>query len=157
MEKSEQAVKSRRSSAEKAIAETIQAESAKAKPDPRAFARAGKYADKACQSKRFDSLNRRRTGDGLLIKRFRIPGDSVVGTLGEARSEWQGESTIPFVLDDGRVIALPGNRRLQKAIEKAKATFLRVRIIYLSKLRTNAGHYEKVYRVELAPLGKGGD
>jgi hypothetical protein len=149
-------VKSRRSSAEVQIAETILTESAKHKPDPRAFARAKKYADKACQSKRFDSLNRQRTGDGLPIKRFRVPGESVVGTLGEARSEWQGETTIPFVLDDGQVIALPGNRRLQKAIAKAKATFLRVKIRYLSKLRTNAGHYEKVYSVELAPLGKGG-
>jgi hypothetical protein len=138
------------------MAETILTESGKHTPDPRAFARAKKYADKACQSKRFDSMNRNRTGDGLPIKRFRVPGESIIGTLGEARSEWAGETTIPFVLDDGRVIALPGNRRLQKAIQKAKATFLRVKITYLNKLRTNAGHFEKVYRLELAPLGKEG-
>jgi len=147
--------KQRRSPAEKQIAETIQAEASKHTPDSHAFSRSATYTDHAQKSKRF-VRNRIRTGDGLPIKRFRVQGESVIGTLGEPRSEWSGETTLPFVLDDGRVIALPGNKRLQSAIKKAKATFLRVKITYLGKLKTDFGHYEKVYRVEVAPLGKEG-
>lgn len=146
-------VKRRRSSAEKALAEKIVAESTKHAPDPHAFAAAKRYTDASVASRRFDSHN--RTPEGLEIHRFRRPDEQITGVLGECNGQtgW-GESSYPIVQDDGSIICVPGNRRLVKAFRKAKATYQRITITYLGKLYNTYGHYEKVFRVELTPLGK---
>ena len=148
------AKKTRRSSAEKALAQHILARADGKTPDTEAFAVAKRYGQKAMKNSAF-AYRRRSRIDGLMVHRFRKEGESVVGTVGDqTRREWWAETTIPFVLDSGRIMLLPGNRRLIGAIKKAKAWNLRVKITYVGKLRTSGGHFEKVYMVESKPLGK---
>ncbi len=152
MAETKRALKSRRSSAETTVADQIRAEAKKHQPDPAAFAAAKRYSDATMASRRFESQN--RTAEGLEIHRFRTPGETLTGTLGECNgTSGYGESTYPIVRDDGSVICVPGNRRLVKAFRKAKCTFLRITITYLGKLRTAGGHHEKVFSVVHAPIG----
>ncbi len=145
----------RRSPAEKKLAEEITAQAKTKRPDPAKFARAKRYAEEATRSQRFEYNRLQSTHDGLPIHYFHDVGESVVGILGEPSQEmWKGW-TYPLVQDDGRVIRLPGNRRLLKAIDKADAIGQRVKITYKGKLFTRyGGHYEKVYLLELAPLAQ---
>jgi len=140
----------RRSTKEKELSDHIQDVSkSRTAHNKEAAARAEKYARAAMGSKRFESIRNKSKIDGLHIHRFRQSGETVEGILGEKRSEWWGESTIPLVLDSGRIILLPGNKRLLKSIKKADATFRRCKITYTGKLFTGLGHYEKVYLVEI--------
>jgi hypothetical protein len=147
--------KSRRRPAEKALADTILAESKKHAPDLEAAAQAKRYVDATMASRRFDSHN--RTPEGFTIHRFHREEETLTGVLGECNGQsGYGESTYPIVQDDGSVICVPGNRRLVRAFRKGKFTFQRIRITYKGKLRTAGGHHEKVFLVEPAPLGKDG-
>jgi hypothetical protein len=146
-------IKGRRSPAEKTLADGILAKAAKYTPDPAAFASAKAYAEVTQKSKRFEQQN--RTAGGLLIQRFRKPGEQITGVLGECNgTTGLGESTYPIVQDDGSVVCVPGNRRLVRAFRKAKCKFQRIRITYQGKLYTGNGRYEKVYLVESAKESK---
>ena len=128
--------------------------------DPKAFDAAGKYTDAATKSRRF--AYDRRVANGGFIHYFRTPGEKLTGWLGASqrgeviRGSVTWEYLFPLVTDEGELIYLPNNKRLRKAIEKAKCIFQRITITYEGKLMTAHGHHEKVYRVEAAPLGKGG-
>jgi hypothetical protein len=134
-------------------AEEILAKAAQRKPDPEKFARVQERADAAIQSDRFEFSRSKSCVDGLLIHYFRTVGESVTGVLAAPESElWKGV-TYKLVQDDGVVVRLPGNRRLNKAIKTADCLYQRVTITYLGKLYTRfGGHYEKVYTVVPAPL-----
>ena len=141
----------RRTPAEKQTAESVLAAAQGKQANAEKFERAKRYADKAKTSKRFEHLRYKSQVDGIRIHRFHRVGECLIGTLGEVQREWWGESTYPLVLDDGSVIRVPGNRRLQLAIRKADAVHVRVKITYEGKLYTSGGHYQKVYTVEHWP------
>jgi hypothetical protein len=144
--------KQRRSPAEKKLADEILSQ-VKAGGDEVKFKAAQRYTNAAMKSERFEFSRLRSAHDGLPIRYFRTPGESLTGFLGPPAQEiWKG-STYPLVLDDGRVIRLPGNRRLKLAIEKADCLYQRITITYVGKLFTRfGGHYEKVYRIDAAPF-----
>jgi len=146
-------IKRRRTPAEKQLADKILAEGSNHPPDSQAAAQAKAYADATVASKRFESHN--RTPEGYTIHRFHVEGESLAGVLGECNGQsGYGESTYPIVLDDGSIVCVAGNRRLVKAFKRGKFTFQRIRITYKGRLHTHGGHYEKVYLVEPAPIGK---
>ena len=156
-------VKQRRSPAEIELAGKLQERSKKRTPDNAKFDKAKRYAEASVKSPRFEENFGQSSIDHLPVHYFRAKGEYVVGIIGEAQGESYGPSTYPFQVDiingqaiDGdRVIRLPGNRRLARAIVKADCLYQRIKITYLGKLFAKAGgHYEKVYRIEAAPLSK---
>jgi hypothetical protein len=146
----------RRSPGEKALAEEIAQKAKKRKPpSAEKFRKAKRYCEAAQKSDRFEFRRSRSSVDGLPIHYFRTPGETLTGIIGEPQAEVWGPSSYPFLLDDGRLIRVPGNRRLALAIRKADALFQRIKITFKGKLWTKTfGHCEKVYLVELVPLGK---
>lgn len=137
-------------------------------PDPEKFRRAKAYSDAAEKNQRFEDHYNRSSIDGRPIHHFHHKGEYVIGCLGECQGETFGPSSFPFALDvkgqtggdreefdPPRAIRLPGNRRLAAAIRKADALYQRIKITYLGKLHAKTGgHYEKVYRIEPAPLSQ---
>ena len=155
--------KERRSSVEKALADRLTEQAKKRAPNPEKFRTAKRYADVAAKNPRFEDNYGKSSIDGLPIHHFHRKGEYVIGTIGESQGEVHGPSSFPFQVDvidgqpiDGhRVIRLPGNRRLAAAIRKADCLYQRIKVTYLGKLnQKTGGHYEKVYLVESAPLGK---
>jgi hypothetical protein len=134
-------------------ADEILAKATTRKPNPEKFARVQEHVDAAVASDRFEFSRTKSCVDGLPIHYFRTVGESVTGVLASPESElWKGV-TYKLVQDDGAVIRLPGNRRLNKAIKTADCLYQRVTITYLGKLYTRfGGHYEKVYTIVPAPL-----
>ncbi len=131
------------------VADDVRAAAAKrGEPDREKFRRAKRYAEAAINSKRFRGY--KVTGDGIVIHRFRRPGETVTGIIGAAQQCSWGEYVYPLVLDDDKVIGLARHKRLAKALDKADGMFRRVKITYKGKLRNGMGHHEKVYLVELA-------
>jgi len=131
------------------------------KPDPAKFAAAARYTEAAKKAKGFDYD--RRTPDGVHVYYFHHPGETLTGILGKPQRStmmrgvavgW--EYIYPIVLDDDSLVYLPNNKRLRTAIAKADCLFQRITITYEGKKATAHGHYEKVYSVEPAPLGKDG-
>lgn len=124
------------------------------------FDRAAKFTEAAKRSKRYNYD--RMVVPGAPIYYFHRPGESLTGTLGQSqrgqilRGSVTWEYLVPIVLDDGTLLYLPNNKRLRKAIELADCLFQRVTITYEGRLATAHGHYEKVYSVKPAPLGKKG-
>jgi hypothetical protein len=146
---------SRRSAAETKTARGILAAAKQAPPASKAkFLAAKRYADAAVSSQRHESHYSHSSVDQTPIKYFYQTGDSIVGVLGECQAEAYQASSYPLLLDSGRICRVPGNRRLRLAIQKADAIGQRVRITYQGKLYKKAGHYEKCYTIELAPLDK---
>jgi len=131
-----------------------------ATPNQTAFDRAAKLTQAAKRSNRFNYD--RMVVPGAPIYYFHQPGETLIGTLGQSqrgqilRGSVTWEYLVPIVLDSGELRYLPNNRRLRKAIQLADCLFQRVRITYEGRLATAHGHYEKVYTVEPAPLGKDG-
>lgn len=143
----------RRTKAEIELADKIAKLAAKKKPDPNKMARAARMTAAAKKSPRFEYNRGFSVIDDLPIHYFHDRGESVVGILGEPGEEmWRG-STYPLVLDTGRIIRLPGNRLLHKAIQTGDFVGQRVKITYEGKhYYRYGGHYQKVYSVELAPI-----
>lgn len=146
---------------EKQIVKQIREHAGRSKPDPEAFAAGKRYSAATMRSRRFNYD--RRTADGAVIHYFHTPGESLTGVLGESQKAQIPRGTsasfeylFPLVLDDDSLVYLPNNRRLRKLIDKSKCLWQRITITYKGKLMTNHGHYEKVYTVEPAPLGKDG-
>jgi hypothetical protein len=134
----------------------ILAASRKCASDPGKFARAERRTAAAMRSERFEWNRSKSTVDGRLMHYFRLRGESITGVLGKPSYEsWKGVS-YPIVLDDGTVVRLPGNRQLIKLIETADCVHQRITITYLGKRYLTSRHYEKVYRIAPAPLGKDG-
>lgn len=149
--------KHRRSVGEKALCEGILYKARYKTPNKEKFKLAAKYAENAEKADRFELNYSKSSIDGRPIHHFHKIGESLVGVIGEAQGETHGPSSFPFVLDDGSVIRVPGNRRLAIAIKKADCLYQRIRITYKGKLHSKVGgHYEKVYLVEAAPLSKEG-
>lgn len=147
--------KHRRSAGEKAVADAILEKAKKRTPNTEKFRQAAQYAQNAESADRFELNHGKSSIDGRPIHHFHRIGETLVGTIGEAQGETHGPSSFPFVLDDGSVIRVPGNRRLVLAIRKADCLYQRIRITYKGKLHAKTGgHYEKVYLVESAPLSK---
>ena len=147
--------KRRRSAAEVAAANDLDQKSKSRVPDPQKFRQAKAYSDAAAKSPWFEDNYHKSSIDGLSIHHFHQRGETLVGIIGEWEGESHGPSSARFKLDDGRVIRVPGNRRLLIAVRKADAMYQRVKITYLGKKnQKTGGHYEKVYLVEAAPLGK---
>jgi len=153
----------RRSAAEVALADRLTEQAKKRTPSAEKFRRAKQYADAAEKSPRHEQNFGKSSIDGLPIHHFHQIGEYVIGTIGECQGETHGPSSYPFLVDniDGQeitgkpVIRLPGNRRLQMAIRKADCLYQRIKVTYKGKLHAKTGgHYEKVYLVEPAPLGK---
>jgi hypothetical protein len=135
------------------LAQEILANHGKAgKPNKAAFAMAFKYSDLAKKSQRFGD---NALPDGMIAFRFRQPGDTLTGVLGECIGMVGTESWYPIVRDDGSIVHVPGNRRLVKCFQKAKCKWQRITIVYDGRLRTGNGHFEKVYTVTAAPLDDG--
>lgn len=120
---------------------------------PAKFKRHAERLQAVTESDRFEFSRGKSCVDGRPIHYFRTVGESVTGILAEPESElWKGV-TYKLVKDDGTIIRLPGNRRLNKAIKTTDCLYQRVRITYKGKLYTRfGGHYEKVYSIELLPL-----
>jgi len=147
--------KRRRSAGEKALADAILDKSRKKTPNKEKFKLAANYTENAEKADRFELNYGKSSIDGRPIHHFYKIGESLVGVIGEAQGETYGPSSFPFVLDDGTVIRVPGNRRLAIAIRKADCLYQRIRITYKGKLHAKTGgHYEKVYLVEAAPISK---
>lgn len=153
-------VKTKREPTAADIAAEILKTAQNAKPNQTAFDRAAKFTRAAKKSPRFNYD--RMVVPGAPIYYFQRPGETLTGTLGQSqrgqilRGSVTWEYLVPIVLDSGELRYLPNNRRLRKAIELADCLFQRVKITYEGKLATAHGHYEKVYTVEAAPLGKDG-
>jgi hypothetical protein len=147
--------KHRRSAGEKALADAILEKAKKRTPNKAKFKQAAMYADNAERADQFELNYGKSSIDGRPIHHFYKIGESLVGVIGEPQGETHGPSSFPFVLDDGTVIRVPGNRRLAIAVRKADCLYQRIRITYMGKLYAKTGgHYEKVYLVEAAPLDK---
>lgn len=139
----------------------IRQASEKVAADPAKFASAAKYTAMTTKSKRFNYD--RQAPDGVPIYYFHTQGEQLTGIVGKSQRARMSrgiavscEYLTPIVLDDDSLFYLPNNKRLKKALEKANAWFQRITITYLGRLSNAHGHYEKVYSVESAPLGKGG-
>ena len=139
----------------------IRQASEKVQADPAKFAAAAKYTNMTTKSRRFNYD--RQAPDGVPIYYFHTQGEQLTGVIGKSQRARMArgiavscEYLTPIVLDDDTLFYLPNNKRLKKAIEKANAWFQRVTVTYLGRLSNAHGHYEKVYRVEAAPLGKDG-
>lgn len=132
--------------------EEILAAAKKAKYDMLAFARGARRSLAAVRSSRHEWNRSKSTIDGLPMHYFRTPGETVTGIVGPAEFElWKGLS-YRFILDDGSVGRLPGNRQLNKLIKDTKCQYLRVRIEYLGKEWLTSRHYQKTYAIHPAPL-----
>jgi len=143
------------------IVKQIREHASRTTPDPVKFAAGARYSTATMKSRRFNYD--RRTADGAIIHYFHTPGETLVGVLGESQKAQIPRGTsasfeylFPLVLDDDSLVYLPNNKRLRKVIDKAKCLFQRIKITYEGRLATAYGHYEKVYSVEPAPLGKDG-
>lgn len=143
----------RRSSAEKKLADALLAKAVQRKADPDKFSRAARLTRAAVKSPRHEYNRFFSCVDQLPIHYFHAVGESLTGILGEPDQEmWRG-STYPLLLDDGRVVRLPGNRMLHKLIDAADCIGQRVTITYKGKLYYRyGGHYQKVFSLEPAPL-----
>ncbi len=141
----------RRSTAERQLAQKIENLADGKKGDPELFAQGEKMTAAALASHRFEFSRARSSVDTLPIHYFHDVGDSVVGILGESQPEIWKAVTYPLLLDDGRVIRLPGNRRLAKLIQTTHAVGLRVKITYLGKFNKCGLWYEKCYSIKLLP------
>ena len=137
--------------------EEILAAAKKAKYDMLAFARHGRRVVAALASERYEWNRSKSTVDGRLMHYFRERGETLTGTLGKPNYEnWKGLS-YPVVMDDGKtIVRIPGNRRLQTEIERLKCIHQRITIEYLGKRYLTSRHYEKIYAIHPAPLGKDG-
>lgn len=126
---------------------------AKKKADPNKHARAQRLTKAAEKSPRFEYNRGFSVIDQLPIHYFHDRGETLTGILGEPGQEiWHG-STYPLLLDSGRVVRLPGNKNLSKLIQAGDYIGLRVTIEYRGKKYIRyGGHYEKIYKIELAPL-----
>lgn len=144
--------------------DAIRAEAAKRKPNPARFAKAKRRTDAAVKGDTFEWNRSSSTVDGLEIHYFRSRDESVTGILCPGQRElWKGytfkfaceridtPARDPVLFDPPKMIRLPGNRLLAKAIGDADCEYMRVRITYLGKRFKTSRHYEKVYRVESAP------
>lgn len=132
--------------------EEILAAAQKAKYDMLAFARGARRSLAAVRSSRHEWNRSKSTIDGLPIHYFRVPGETLTGTLGPGEFElWKGLS-YRLILDDGSVVRLPGNRQLNRLIKDTKCVYLRVRIEYLDKEWLTSRHYQKCYAIHPAPL-----
>jgi hypothetical protein len=149
-----------------ATIEEIRAAAAKRSPDPKRFAKAQRRTDAAIKADSFEWNRSFSTVDRLPIHYFREKNESVTGILcPEERELWKGFTykfaceriDVPFrpaeIFDPPQLIRLPGNRLLAKAIADADCKYMRVRVTYLGKRFKTSRHYEKVYRVESAPIG----
>jgi len=146
---------------EKQIVKQIREHAERTGPDPVKFAAGVRYSQASKRSRRFNYD--RRTADGAIIHYFHTPGEYLIGVLGESQKAQIPRGTsasfeylFPLVLDDDSLVYLPNNKRLRKVIDLAKCLFQRIKITYEGKIATSHGHYEKVYTVEPAPLGKEG-
>lgn len=138
----------RRTKAEIELAGKISTLAATKKPDPHKAAKAKRLSEAAKKSPRFEYNRGFSAVDQLPIYYFHRRGESLTGTLGEPDQEmWRG-STYPLLLDDGRVIRLPGNRMLHKAIQAGDYVGQKVTITYDGKLYYRyGGHYQKTYTI----------
>jgi hypothetical protein len=134
----------------------IRAKAAKIRPDPAKFARAQRRSDAAQRSERFEWNRSKSTVDGILIHYFRIRGESITGILCAPDYESFKGLTYKLLLDDDTITRLPGNRQLNRVIKDADCLYQRVTITYLGKRWLTTRHYEKVYAISQAPLGKAG-
>jgi hypothetical protein len=136
---------------EKLLQEILANHGKAGKPNKAAFAMAFKYSDLAKKSQRFGDNG---LPAGMIAFRFRTPGDTLTGVLGECIGMVGTESWYPIARDDGSIVHVPGNRRLVKCFTKAKCKWQRITIVYDGRLRTGNGHFEKVYTVTAAPLNE---
>ena len=160
-------VKHRRSSIEVAAAADLAAKSRKRVPDPAKFRAAAKYTEATEKSPSFEDGYHKSAIDGLPIQHFYVPGDYMLGILGDWEGETHGPSSARFLVeqmqirgivsqfDPPRVMRVPGNRRLAVAVRRADCLYQRIKITYRGKKRQkNQLFYEKVYLVQSAPLSK---
>jgi hypothetical protein len=155
MTRSEYRTTRRRSSAERQLATKIDNLAAGKVGDPATFAQAELMTAAAVRSHRFEQDRSYHPGNGLPTYHFHDVGESLTGILGEAETvhEWRA-AYYPVKLDDGRVLYIPGNRRLVKLIKTTHAIGLRVKITYLGKFKKYGPSYEKVYSIKLVPFLK---
>lgn len=83
---------------------------------------------------------------GCRFHRFRQIGETVEGKLGFAIKNFLQATSYPLELESGEVIEIVGNRILHKLIRKGELCGQRVRITFVGREATSAGHYRKVYR-----------
>lgn len=133
--------------------EILAAAKAAQKPyDMLAFARVAKQTAAALRSERFELNRAKSTVDQRPIHYFRVRGESITGTLGKPNLEMWGTSSYPLVLDDGTVVRIPGNRDLQRKLNRLNCVHQRITIEYLGKRNLTTAHYEKIYAIHPAPL-----
>ena len=142
----------RRSPAEVKLANQLTKLAATSKPDKQKFAAAAKITKAALKSPRFEFNRGYSKIDDLPIWCFHRPGETLTGILGAPGPDCWGGNTYPLVLDDKRVVRIPGNKRLQQLITKVEAVGKRVIIIYHGKRKGRHGYYEKEYELRSAHL-----
>jgi hypothetical protein len=107
-----------------------------------------------CGKKTVDRITARRTFEpfakpqiGCRFHIFRRKGEYLEGVLGFPKPNFRRQTSYPLELDNGETVEILGNKLLHRIIKQNELSGQRVRIEYVGREFTLAGHWRKIYRV----------